>query len=102
MTQLFNSGRWMIGSCGAFVTANISKNNELISNASTVTGWGLAIISIFTLAKAVKFLYLKVEEKDAIIVKYLKDSEELSQKEISDLRDRIDDMRDSHSEKQKQ
>ena len=57
-----------IGSAATWIaTTNIPEGHELAKVASGLTGWGLAIACIYSLTKAVRVLFAKLEEKDKAI-----------------------------------
>ena len=56
--------KYCIGSGSAFFVANTLPEESIFRAASAVTGWALAIVCIWYLAKTCKFLYAKLEEKD--------------------------------------
>lgn len=58
----------MIGSGTTFFIANETPPQfEIAKWASGLTGWGLALTTIYILSKTVKHLFIKLEEKDARI-----------------------------------
>ena len=61
--------KYCAGSGASFFIANALPEESLLKAASAVTGWALAIVCIWTLAKTVKFLYAKIEDKDLQIKK---------------------------------
>lgn len=86
IASLATSGKYLIGSGCSFVLANsLPEEDGLIRAASAITGWALAIVCIFYLSKAVRFLYEKLEQKDSVIAKLHEAAEEkadLQRKEI--------------------
>lgn len=72
--QIANSGKLAAGSGVSFWIANSVPDKSVLEMASAVTGWGLALVCIFTLTKAVRFLFVKIQEKDAQIQKILEDA----------------------------
>lgn len=72
--QITNSGKWAAGSGLSFWVANTMPDKSTLELASAVTGWGLALVCIFTLGKTVRFLFTKIQEKDAQIQKFLEDA----------------------------
>ena len=72
--QISNSGKWAAGSGASFWIANTVPDKSVLELASAVTGWGLALVCIFTLGKTVRFLFAKIQEKDAQIQKFLEDA----------------------------
>lgn len=58
-----------VASAVAFFISNATPSEfDLAKNASQFTGWALALVVIYTLAKVVKHLFIKLEERDAKIV----------------------------------
>ena len=58
-----------VGSAAAFFISDATPAEfDLAKNASQFTGWALALVVIYTLAKVVKHLFEKLEERDAKIV----------------------------------
>lgn len=63
----FESGilKSVVCMAGSFISFVASQHSEgITSNAASVTGWALAISCIVVLAKTVKHLFEKQEEKD--------------------------------------
>ena len=58
-----------LGSSGAcwYIANALPEEQSLIKAASALTGWGLAIACIYTLVRAVRVLFAKLEDKDKII-----------------------------------
>jgi hypothetical protein len=68
LAQTALSMKLAIGSFATWMaTTNIPEGHELAKIASATTGWGLAIACIWSLTKAVRVLFLKIEEKDKAI-----------------------------------
>lgn len=68
VAQVFFSMKLLLGSGATWIaTAAIPEGHELVKVASGLTGWGLAIACIYSLSKAVKVLFDKLEEKDKAI-----------------------------------
>lgn len=67
----FTAGLWdvgakMVGSATSLYIMNIlPPEQEIAKAASALTGWGLAVACIWTLAKVVKALYVKIDEERA-------------------------------------
>ena len=62
------AGKFLGGSGVSFMIAQVVPEEQgLIKIASALTGWGLAIACIYTLVKAVRILFAKLEEKDKVI-----------------------------------
>jgi len=58
----------ILASGSSFFIANaIPEEIFLGKEASIITGWGLALVTIITLSKVVKALFKKLEERDDII-----------------------------------
>jgi len=51
-----------------FISNHTPAEFDLAKNASQFTGWALALVVIYTLAKVVKHLFDKLEERDRKIV----------------------------------
>jgi hypothetical protein len=87
---LQTSGRYLGGSATSFmIAAVIPEEESLIKAASAITGWALAVVCIWTLAKAVRFLYTKIEEKDVLIAKLHFDAEAKADKQRQDMLDEL-------------
>lgn len=68
LTQAACSAKLAVASGGAWLaTTSIPEGHDIAKLASGLTGWGLALACIWTLTKAVKVLFDKLEEKDAAI-----------------------------------
>lgn len=88
MCGSFKSMAMIIGAKLAFMISEITPDaDSLIKNASGLTGWGLAIACIYTLAKTVKTLFAKIEEKDKII-------NDMHQTAVSKAEDQREEMLD--------
>ena len=67
----FTAGLWdvgakMVGSATSLYIMNVlPPEQEIAKAASALTGWGLAVACIWTLAKVVKALYVKIDEERA-------------------------------------
>lgn len=67
----FTAGLWdvgakMAGSATSLYIMNVlPPEQEIAKAASALTGWGLAVACIWTLAKVVKALYVKIDEERA-------------------------------------
>ena len=60
--------KFLGGSGAAYMVAQVLPEEQgILKIASALTGWGLAIACIYTLVKAVRILFAKLEEKDKII-----------------------------------
>ncbi len=68
LAQAALSMKLAVGSFATWLaTTNIPEGNELAKMASGLTGWGLSIACIWTLTKAIRVLFAKLEEKDKTI-----------------------------------
>lgn len=83
----------LFASGGSFFVANNMPDEVIFGKeASLMTGWGLAVACIYTLAKVVKRLFEKIEERDKVILDMHKESV-AREKQISDERqEAIDDL----------
>lgn len=58
----------ILASGSSFVVANAIPEEVFFGKeASVITGWGLAIVTIVTLSRVVRALFRKLEDRDAII-----------------------------------
>jgi hypothetical protein len=82
--QITNSGKYAAGSGVSFLIANAVPDKSLLELASAVTGWGLALVCIFTLGRTVKFLFTKIQEKDTLIQKIFAEAEQRAEKRLQE------------------
>jgi hypothetical protein len=68
-------GAATVASAAAFFVSDATPSEFAgVKDASYYTGWGLALVVIGTLAKVVKHLYTKLEERDAKIIQLYADA----------------------------
>lgn len=68
LSQVFFSLKLLLGSGATWIASvAIPEGHDIAKIASGLTGWGLAIACIYSLSKAVKVLFAKLEEKDKAI-----------------------------------
>jgi hypothetical protein len=87
----------MLGSFTSLQIANALPDEATTAKvASSLSGWALAIVTIWTLAKVVKHLFQKLETRDDKIVELYRLITEIqntnSSKRIKELEDEINDL----------
>jgi hypothetical protein len=77
-----DSLRLMFCSAASFMLANVMPEESLLKLASGITGWVLAVSTIYVLVKTVRVLFAKLEAKDDLLRAMLEKQRDDLQKEL--------------------